>query len=111
MPTNNGASLDLDNTQASHLRNDFEGRPETITINSLVSGSQKYEYYIKNFTERHSTVVTKTFSSANARAKIYKGSSVQTVTPPQGNGGYWHVLNMDSQGNIEIINQILSNEP
>ena len=65
-----------------------------------------YKYFIHRFTSEPVS-----FLDGDAKAKAYVGSSVQTITPPQGNGLFWHVLNMDSQGNIEIVNQILSSEP
>ena len=92
-----GANLDVDDTSSYG--------PETITLNQLTN-SGVHKYYIYNFS-RDST----SFSNADARISVYDNESTEIISPNQGAGHYWHVLNVNAQGEIEIINQIRSTAP
>jgi uncharacterized delta-60 repeat protein len=92
------ASLDVDAT--------FGFGPETITITNVLPGI--YSYWIHDF----STFVTAgvgTFPVNGAKVEVYNHKGlVGTITPPTvGNGGYWHVLQIDgASGNFAIINSL-----
>ncbi|MFC2170815.1 carboxypeptidase regulatory-like domain-containing protein [Calditrichota bacterium] len=80
--------------------------PETITIYRFFSGT--YRYYIDNLSQ--SVDIT----DSEALIEFYdSGGPLTTVNvPTTGTGRYWYVCDIDGDtGGIEIINQILEDEP
>jgi PKD repeat protein len=80
--------------------------PETVTIYELKPGI--YHYYIHNFSE------SPEITTSNAVVQIFNDNGLLHTlqVPTTGTGLYWYVCTLNgSNGNISIINQIVSDEP
>jgi hypothetical protein len=97
------ASLDRDRT------NDYDGLlPETTTLCSVIDGSV-YKYYVHQFSG------TSTMSGGHAQVTLTTASGVtRTFTAPisgeTGTDDIWHVFDIDSNGNIFPVNEIIGND-
>ena len=96
------ASLDRDRTDISSGL-----LPETVTLCNVVDGGL-YKYYVHHY-DGFTTI-----SEGNAKVVVatHTGVSRTFIAPAVGNTGtndIWHVFNIDSDGNIYPINQIIGN--
>ena len=94
------ADLDLDDTSSYG--------PETITIHKMTDGI--FHYYVHDYSNdgsEHSLEM----SMSNAQVRVYKGKSLMQkfVVPTNMVGTYWHVFDIDKNGNIIGVNT-MSNE-
>lgn len=91
---------------ASLDRDDVDGYgPETTTICSVVDGGL-YRYYLHHFSG------SGTMSSGNATVTVItaNGSTRTFTAPSAGSVGYndiWHVFNIDSDGNVYPVNEMI----
>lgn len=82
--------------------------PETTTLCS-VSQDALYKYYVHHFSG------TGTMSDGNAQVTVATKNGIsRTFNAPStgsiGNNDIWHVFNIDSDGNIYPINEIIGND-
>ncbi len=92
-----GSILDVDDTTSYG--------PETITINIQHNGI--YTYYIHDFWDE----LTDEIATSGAEIKVYRGDSlIESYTPPNQNGLYWHVFDLNGDTFTEI-NTISDLEP
>lgn len=96
------AGLDVDDTDGNG--------PETITIKYLNGSTDyngTYRYYIHDYNN------TGNLPASQATVTIYKdGEFINTYAiPSSGSQNFWHVFDMDNQGNFTIYNQLKTTEP
>ena len=104
-PCSNGelASLDRDRTSS------YSGLlPETTTICNVENGGL-YKYYVHHFSgdstmnEGNAQV---TVATRNGISRTFNAPSTNSI----GNDDIWHVFNIDSDGNIYPVNEIIGND-
>ncbi len=88
------AGLDVDDT-------DGYG-PEVLRITSLVGTPGNYHVLVNNYSREG------TFAGAQAAMEVVdETGAVSRITPPEGEGYWWHVLTVDgTTGTMNVVNQV-----
>ncbi|WP_135230774.1 VWD domain-containing protein [Deinococcus fonticola] len=88
------ASLDVDDTDAFG--------PEVMKVARLNNVTGAYQLYIHNYSS------TGTFQDAQATVEVVDEKGlVNVISPSEGEGNWWHVLNLDAQtGQIQLVNTV-----
>lgn len=96
------AGLDVDKTTGNG--------PETMVIQFLNNSTDfngTYRYYIHDFNN------TGNLSSSEAVVTVYINGEYENSfdVPSSGSQNFWHVFDIDSSGNLIVVNELKDNEP